>query len=903
MQKNARNQKIRHEVAIQRFAFPLRDAAPRDLEEFWEKRHAYPQAANADWKDAGPCNFSGRVTCLAIDPANPQRLFAGSAAGGLWKSEDEGNLWTSCWPNSLNQNIGAVAIDPDNSSVIICATGEGNLATASYPGSGIYVSRDGGLTWRSFIYIAGKMASRMTSRDREIVPRRVSAISIGPTITPGLRPFAFSSISNEEDLAGGLYRSRRNGSLRFETRWSSRPYNCYSAVYHPTRQGTLFAAIEAGGTTNGIWRTTDDGETWQQLTAGLPSGEQCGRISLAISNSHPDRLLALISTRPSGGRKSGNKGQRVLGVFRSQNGGELWEKHKGDDFDAEGQLAFNNTIAIHPENPDIAICGAQNLFLTRDGGIRWESISDGKRGLTAEEPNPRYVHPDQHAIVFAPGNVVYSGNDGGVARGSFDKNWKLESWRESSHGMSTIMFYAIDVSPANAQIYGGGSQDNGTLLAGVKDRGAGLRQPGDLAFTQVLKGDGGYLVCDPTEEELVFASTFETTTKYHPPGQPWADGLLSELWPDASPKVSADEADVLGLTVMAIRPATADSPRKLFLGTNRLWRATIREPKKRGRNWKADWRTSKFSFFDGSAVSAIEVAAAKPSVMYLGTAFGGIFRSEDGGRNWTEDLAGPEIPNRVITQIETHPTDARIVVVTVASTSRSSLTAPYSHVFRSVDSGQTWEDIDKGQLPNVVVNGLAFETHSPHRIFVAGDAGPWMLGLDDRWISIAGNMPSSVISDIIYHAKSRTLFAGTYGRGMWCMKVPKAFDILPGEPGLDSDSLLPPIEGFQLDRRVPVPRPLSPADNEMADPDNFTYACASVKGALGYYFESISKGGFPERQSSRKPRARVRLGDRSVHTWRCWALMPNGRCSFPSPVRTVRFGAPARPPRPTRPPA
>jgi hypothetical protein len=164
-------------------------------------------------------------------------------------------------------------------------------------------------------------------------------------------------------------------------------------------------------------------------------------------------------------------------------------------------------------------------------------------------------------------------------------------------------------------------------------------------------------------------------------------------------------------------------------------------------------------------------------------------------------------------------------------------------------------------------------------------------------------MPSAVISDIIYHSKTRTLFAGTYGRGMWRMAVPSAFDVMPGEPGLDSDNLLPPIEGFQLDRRVPVPLPLSPADNEVVAAANVEYACAPVRGAIGYYFESISNGEFPERQSSRKPRARVPLGDQSVHTWRCWALMPNGRCSFPSPVWTVHVGVPVKPPQPKRPPA
>ena len=96
-------------------------------------------------------------------------------------------------------------------------------------------------------------------------------------------------------------------------------------------------------------------------------------------------------------------------------------------------------------------------------------------------------------------------------------------------------------------------------MAGVKDRGTGLRAPA-TKFTQVLKGDGGYVVCDPVEEELVFASTFETTAKYHTPGQPWADGLFSELCRMPRPRVSAAEADVLGLTVMAIRAGLEGEP-------------------------------------------------------------------------------------------------------------------------------------------------------------------------------------------------------------------------------------------------------------------------------------------------------------------------------------------------------
>src|SRR5437773_1907290 len=175
MGKEFRTERQRHEVAVQRFASPLRDAAPRALEEFWQGRHTFNRAANAHWVDGGPTNFSGRATCLAVDPRNSKRLYAGSAAGGLWVSENKGGIWKSCWPNSLSQNIGAVAIDPDNSARIICATGEGNLSTASYPGGGIYLSDDGGFTWTSLFWKPGKR--RMPAEDRDRMPRRVSCIA------------------------------------------------------------------------------------------------------------------------------------------------------------------------------------------------------------------------------------------------------------------------------------------------------------------------------------------------------------------------------------------------------------------------------------------------------------------------------------------------------------------------------------------------------------------------------------------------------------------------------------------------------------------------------------------------------------------------------------------------------
>ena len=873
MRKHFQVEKQRHEVAVQRFAVPLRDAAPRALEAFWSMRHSFDRATNARWENCGPDNFSGRATCLAIDPKVPTLMYAGSAAGGLWKSEDGGENWWSCWPHALSQNIGAVAIDPDNCARVICATGEGNLSTASYPGSGIYLSDDAGFSWTSYLRVPRQR--RMTPEDRDSMPRRVCGIAFGARNPEGgERITAFASISNDEQLPGGLYMTEpQSGGLDFVRRWSSRPYNCYSVVCHPTDPKTVFAAIEAGGTINGIWQSTDAGVTWKQQTNGLPSGELCGRITLAIWPKDPSIRYALVSTRQ----------HNVLGVFRYDQAKDEWENTAGTDFDGDGQLAFNSAIAIHPDDPRTVVVGARFLYRTTDGGGNWRPIGEQHRAINSRLKNPRYVHADHHTLVMPGGKLLYSANDGGIAR-SYDLG---DTWETICRGMNTMMFYAIDVSPKNERIFGGGAQDNGTLLAGVK-AGFGIKRKGEAAtsFTQVLEGDGGYVVCDPHHQERIFASDFNTDTRLHVPGSRWARGLLTTKWRNASPKVSQAERDLLGLAVMALKPASGKSPRELFLGTNRLWRT-----KSDGRNWQA----SPFQL-DGSAITAIEAATADASIMYVGTARGGIFRSDDGGRNWSADLAGPEIPNRVITQVETHPKDARVVVVTVASTGRATAALggeakPYSHVFRSTDAGRTWQDIDQGGLPNVVFNGLAFETHAPYRIFVAGDAGPWVLQPNGRWASIAGDMPSAVISDIIYHHKSRTLTAGTYGRGILRMRVPARFKIASAETGIDANLLLPPIEGYFLDRQAPIPEPISPVQGTEFNnfPRHTQFVCSKVKGAIGYAFETADRETFFQVKASQTPTAQIEMIGASTYLWTCWALFPGGRCSFPSKATEFRY--------------
>jgi photosystem II stability/assembly factor-like uncharacterized protein len=698
-----------------------------ELEDFWRRRASSSRDAKLpNWECAGPFNIAGRVTALIAHPGDPRRLWAGAAAGGVWRSADGGGTWQSCWPNWASQNIGALAGDPADPNVIYCATGEANLSPDCYPGTGIYVSRDGGGHWEL-----------LAAADAHDLPRRIGVLLPRGLTSPMLY---VGGVTFDEQHPAGLYGSPDGGKTwRREDGPTSSNYWCHSLAAHP--DGFLLAGLELGGAQNGIWRRGGNG-AWKQLHGGLPAGDKTGRISLAIAPSRPDTVYALVADR---------LGSEVLGVFRSHNGGERWQEVGGAHFAAEGQSCYNNTIAVHPDDPDTVVCGLNDIHISRDGGATWVRASH----WDADEGSPQYVHSDQHAILLPGGNLIYAANDGGVAA-SEDLG---ETWAMRPRGLVNTMFYDIDVAPANGRIFGGGAQDNGSLVTGV----AGKK--GD--FLHVLGGDGAWMVFDPEDENHVVGSGSDIHIFRHTAAQHWS----TEFWEEISPKdMEQDEHHQNAIAVVAMDPAHA---RTLWVGSRRLWRTT-----RDGRDWQAVSLE-----FDGSAITAIEIPPVAPGQVWAGTKRGGIFRSLDGGETWSGDLSGPEIPARVITRIESHPRKASRLMVTIGGTgvvpravprarargamSMTSGTENFAHVFLSEDGGVSWRPIDSPEMPNVAYHAAVFETHEPYRLFVANDCGVWMTEDFAAWTDVSTTLPNAMISDLVYHHRDRSLTAATYGRGIW----------------------------------------------------------------------------------------------------------------------------------------
>ena len=701
-----------------RTAWPVREAPVHTLireRARVEKSLAPATQIAASWESVGPTNIGGRITSLACHPVHPERLFAGSAGGGIWYSKDAGQNWQACWNDQDILNIGSLVIDQNNPDTIYAGTGEANLSSDSYPGIGLYRSTDSGRTWQLF-----------AASDRSGIPKRIGVIKIDPFDSKHiiLGGVGLAEVSASGKDVGGMYVSVDGGvTWQRQTFISDQNYWCHSVIFDPKRKGRIFATVTEQGARSGIWRSVDGGKNWQHLTAGLPDSPLFGRTSLAISPSKPDVLYAFAKNEASGDK------DLLLGVYRSTNGGDRWKDIHGTHFRGEGQISYGNSIVVHPTDQNHVICGGVDLHRTRDGGNTWEKITH----WNADIGDPKYAHADHHALLMpasAPGRV-YDANDGGL---DVSENGGT-SWSNRSNGLAVTMFYDMDVAQSNPLVFGGGAQDNGTVATRT-----GLGN----SFAAIDSGDGGWNIIDPKDDGHIFTSAYNLQIqRYH--------GLDRDPVV-VSPPATPSEQDAVWMCYIAMDPVDSNT---LLTGSTRVWKTT-----NDARTW-----TAVSANLDGSAISAIEIATANRRRIYVGTENGGVFRSLDGGASWSPNISSSVLPGHTITRLESHPKDEDLLYATVANFG-------HSHLFRSRDGGLNWEDADKGQLPDVPHHVALIRADELDKVYVGNDAGVFILDTTDgTWMNLTKNLPTAMVIDLVYQLKDGALFAATYGRSIWRLKL------------------------------------------------------------------------------------------------------------------------------------
>lgn len=690
-------------------------------------------ASNPVWTFIGPQPIqtpysdpivSGRVTALAVDPNNANVVYLGGAQGGVWKTTNGGTNWTPLTDTQASTAIGSIALDPTNSNIIYAGTGEENFSGDSYYGAGILKSTNGGTSWTQ---ICGSFCGPVGPDGYYGGGARIGGLTVHPT--NGQVLLAAVALLFQD----GVYRSTDGGNSWTRV-LSGNPGN--SVIFDPTNGNIAYASLGApfNGGTEGVFRSTNSGQTW--ATANGTGGNvlnltNAGRIVLGMASSSTTTLYAGISDVTTGG---------LHGFFKTTDGGTNWSQLASTPDYCTPQCWYDNVVAVQPTNPNVVFAGGAfttTLVRTTDGGTSWATLQSAQ--------NFGFLHADMHALTFANANTLYLGNDGGayVTTQITASNPSFTALN-STLGL-TQFFPGLSIHPTNASIALGGTQDNGTVL-----------YSGALTWNDVVCGDGGYTAIDFNTPSTMFAACqqfniFKSTS----------NGTFG-TWNAALNGINTgDRIDFIPPLVM-----DPSNPQKLYFGTHRVYQTT---------NGASNWTAISPDLTGGDpffgVLTTIAVAPNNPNTVYAGTMDNRVQVTTNanlgGSATWTNISAG--LPPRVVTHVAVDPTASTTSYATFSGFTGFGDTL--GHVFKTTNGGSAWTDIS-GSLPNTPVDFLVIVPDAPNTLFVGTDVGVlYSTSGGGAWTSLVNGLPRIAVLGLTFQSSSRTLRASTHGRGAWDMNI------------------------------------------------------------------------------------------------------------------------------------
>ncbi len=663
----------------------------------------------AEWELVGPINVGGRITDIAIHPDYPSTMYIGAASGGIFKTTTGGFNWENVFADAPVIAIGALAIDMNNPDVLYAGTGEANASSYSFIGNGIYKSTDAGISWEHIGLEQSAYIGRILIDHSD--SERVFAAACGTLFSP-----------NE---MRGIYRSNNGGNDWEQVLFVSDSTAGVDIVQHPSDPNILYAAMwermrgltyrRSHGPTSGIYKSTDGGDTWTELTNGLPGGDEKGRIGLAIAQNNPDIVYAFID------RRVGNN--IFATVYKTTNGGQNWIR-TNDSSLGNMNSSFGwyfGQIRVDPQNDNRIWVLGVDMYRSDNGGSSYTQI--------AGYYNIDQIYVDHHAMFIHPqtGQIIH-GNDGGLYKSSDYGN----TWSKINN-LPLTQFYAIEIDYLNPHRIYGGTQDNNTIRT----------WNGQLNdWERILGGDGFYSLVDYTNSNIIFAEyqwgnlfrSLNGGSSFSYIGGAWSNDRTN--W--SSPYVM-DPVD----------------PQTLYFGTYRVWKTT-----NRGTSWTAvsGDLTHSLASSGFSTISTLAISPLNRNYILAGTDDGRVHISTAAGIGWTDISAG--LPVRWITRVAFDPFELNTIYATVSGFRWDE---PHPYVFRSTDLGQTWESISSN-LPELPVNVIVADPGQEGRLFVGTDVGIFYTdNAGESWGSLMNGMPNVPVTDLKIHHPTRAMVAGTYG--------------------------------------------------------------------------------------------------------------------------------------------
>jgi photosystem II stability/assembly factor-like uncharacterized protein len=697
--------------------------------------------AHLKFRNLGPAIAGGRVTAVAGIPGNPQVYYVGAAGGGVFKTTDGGLNWKPIFNHEATSSIGAIAVAPSNPSLVWVGTGEANIRNDVIPGAGVYLSTDGGRTWKSMgLTDVGQIARIVIdphNPDHVVVAAFGQEWTAGPdrgvyVTTDGGKTWRKTLFVNDHTGAIDVAMQPDNGQVLFAATWQAlrRPW-----------------MLHDGGPGSGIWRSTDGGETWKRLRKGLPKGT-IGRIGLAIAPSDPDRVYALLEA-PIG------KGT----LFATDDLGHHW--HEVSDNHAYNVRGFYfTTLEVAPNDPDRLYFLGFQLLQSDDGGKTAKVIDQA-------------VHVDHHAMWIDPKNPkrMIQGNDGGAYL-SLDggKTWRFLD------GMPIEETYMVAADSRTPYDLCTGLQDN-SGWCGPSSTLADNVVSGQDWFT-VVGGDGEYAVPAPSDPNIIYADAedgsivrFDRKTKQSLFIMPYlhGPGYINDL------ATFAQKIRFNWTPPIAVDPRDANT---VYLGGNVLLRSTDG-----GLHWKTispdltrndkakqqlsggpiNYDLSGAETYD--TILSIQVAHSDPSVIWVGTDDGLVSVTRDGGAHWSK-VTPPHAPAWArVYQIDVSPSQPGTAYVAYDAHELGD-NRPYAYV--TTDYGHAWRSIGAGLPKNGSVMVVRADPRDSQVLAAGTMRGVWISHDGGRrWTRLKSNLPTMPIFDLKFVRGDLVL--ASHGRGLWVL--------------------------------------------------------------------------------------------------------------------------------------
>lgn len=691
-------------------------------------------------RNLGPAVMSGRISDIAVpleaSAGSGVRLgrvvYVASAAGGVWKTTNGGKTWQPVFDTEGPGSIGAVAVAPGNPQTVWVGTGESNNLRSSSWGDGVYKSTDGGQTWTHMGLRESQHIARIVVHPTN--PDIVYVAAMGPLWTSGAERGLFKTTDGGQTWTNVKPISPTTGFTDVVLD-PSNPDVVYGAAYQRERKAYSFVA---GGPESGIWKSTDAGATWRELTSGLPADDK-GRIGLTISAQQPRTLYAVIHA-DSGG------------VFRTDDGGDTWRRTAS----ISSIPWFFGQIRVDPRNVERVYFLGVTLQLSDDGGRNWRNIAGN-------------THADHHALWIDPydSNHLLLGNDGGL----YTSHDGGESW-DFAVNLPVSTFYAIGVDMREPfyWVYGG-LQDNGTWGAPVQTRTRSGITNSD--WVRAGGGDGFYAAIDPTDPNVVYVESQNGNLRR-------VDRLTEESKPIRPQQEEGEPPYRFNWSApVLISPHDHNT---LYFAANYLFRSHDR-----GDRWERlgqdltralDRDTLPIMGFttrgglgrhDGTApfgnIATIDESKVRQGLLWVGTDDGLVQLSRDGGVNWTRIDRFPGVPPLTYVSRVIASQHAEGTAYATFDGHRSNDFRPY--VLKTMDFGRTWSSI-AADLPAAGSVHVIREHHrNPNLLFVGTEFGTFITTNGGQsWAAVSG-LPVVAVHDLVIHPRENDLLIGTHGRGIW----------------------------------------------------------------------------------------------------------------------------------------